>query len=54
METNALPGTHTIIPTGRNYILTLTGAGEDNAASGDLDIKSNLTIRGDGGGNYHY
>ena len=46
METNALPGAHTVyLPTG-NYVLNLTGSNEDNAASGDLDIKSNLTIRG--------
>jgi CSLREA domain-containing protein len=30
------------------YKLTLTGAGEDNAATGDLDIKANVTINGGG------
>jgi len=30
------------------YTLTLGGAGEDAAASGDLDITENLTIVGDG------
>ena len=48
METNALPGPHTVYLPARNYILNLPGSGEDNAASGDLDIRSNLTIRGDG------
>ena len=38
------------LPAG-NYILTLSGAGEDSNASGDLDIKNSLTIIG-GGADY--
>ncbi len=48
METNALPGSHTVFLPAGTYILNLTGANEDDAASGDLDIKSNLIIRGAG------
>ena len=48
METNALSGSHTLYLPAGTYILTLTGSNEDNAASGDLDIKSNLIIRGAG------
>jgi CSLREA domain-containing protein len=31
-----------------SYALTQTGAGEDNAATGDLDVKANMTIVGGG------
>ncbi|MBI5585936.1 MAG: DUF11 domain-containing protein [Deltaproteobacteria bacterium] len=48
METNALPGPHTIMLPAGLYSLLLIGANEDNAASGDLDIRNNLIIRGDG------
>jgi len=51
MEANALPGFHTIILPAGNYVLSLTGTNENNAASGDLDLKSNLIIRGDGAAN---
>jgi CSLREA domain-containing protein len=34
------------IPPG-TYVISISGAGEDNAATGDLDIKSELTILGD-------
>lgn len=57
-ETNALAGPDTInLPSG-NYTLSIAGANEDVAATGDLDITDNLTITGadqvttiiDGGG----
>ena len=45
---NARPGADTIrLPAGI-YNLTLAGAGEDQAATGDLDITDQLTIRGAG------
>ena len=34
------------IPPG-TYVISISGAGEDNAATGDLDITSELTILGD-------
>jgi uncharacterized repeat protein (TIGR01451 family)/CSLREA domain-containing protein len=47
-EANALAGADTItLPTGL-YTLTLTTAGADPAASGDLDITGDLTINGAG------
>lgn len=43
---NALPGPHTInVPAG-TYTLTIAGAGEQDAATGDLDINENITITG--------
>lgn len=49
MEANyAAGGPHTInVPAG-TYTLTITGAGEDQAATGDLDIGANMTITGAG------
>ena len=48
MEANALAGPSTItLPVG-THILTIVGIGEDAAATGDLDIKGNLTINGAG------
>jgi CSLREA domain-containing protein len=50
IQANALAGDDTIsLPTG-TYHLTLTGAGEEAAATGDLDISANgkLTIQGAG------
>lgn len=45
-EANALSGDDIItIPAG-TYILTIVGSDEDAAATGDLDITSNLTING--------
>ena len=35
------------VPAG-TYTLTITGSGEDNAATGDLDIRRGMTIRGAG------
>ncbi len=50
-EANATGGTNTIVlPTG-TFTLSLTGAKEDNAATGDLDIKSSLSISGAGRSN---
>ena len=47
-EANALAGADTIsIPEG-TYTLTMEGAGEDLAATGDLDITEDLTITGAG------
>ncbi|HVO22295.1 MAG TPA: CSLREA domain-containing protein [Candidatus Margulisiibacteriota bacterium] len=45
-EANALAGADTInVPAG-SYFLTIQGANEDAAASGDLDLRSDLTING--------
>ena len=47
-EANALAGPDTIrVPAG-TYALTHTGAGEDDAATGDLDIRGRLHIIGSG------
>src|ERR1700677_3861021 len=43
MAAKAKPNSDTIIVPGGTYTLTLLGAGEDNDATGDLDIKGNLT-----------
>jgi CSLREA domain-containing protein len=48
METNALPGADTITLPASLYALTIAGAGEDAAATGDLDISDDLTIDGAG------
>src|SRR6266542_2271047 len=59
LDANASPGADTIeVPAG-GYTLTLTGAGEDAGATGDLDITGDLTIHGAGdsftnGGNPTY
>jgi CSLREA domain-containing protein len=47
-ETNALGGAHTVLLPAGTYTLTIPGSGEDDAATGDLDVKSNLTIIGQG------
>ena len=48
MEANALPGADAIdVPAG-TYTLSLSGTGEDAAATGDLDITDNLTLTGAG------
>jgi CSLREA domain-containing protein len=51
-EANALAsgGPHTITLPAGNYDLTIAGEGEDNAATGDLDIKASVTIIGAGVG----
>jgi len=45
-EANALAGDDIITLPAGTYTLTLAGAGEDAAATGDLDITSNLTLNG--------
>jgi CSLREA domain-containing protein len=47
-EANALEGADTVSIPGGMYTLTMEGAGEDAAASGDLDITDALTITGAG------
>ncbi len=47
---NAAAGPDTINLSAGTYTLSLTGAGEDAAASGDLDINGDLTITGVGPG----
>ena len=49
-EANASGGGITVeLPPGA-YVLSIAGAGEDAAASGDLDITAGLTLTGTGGG----
>lgn len=45
-EANALPGADTIKLRAARYTLSLTGPNEDDAATGDLDITSEITIDG--------
>jgi CSLREA domain-containing protein len=47
-ETNALAGANTVYLPAGTYTLTRAGADEDQAATGDLDIRDNLTIIGSG------
>jgi CSLREA domain-containing protein len=47
IESNFCPGTQTIVIPAGMYSLTLAGTGEDAAATGDLDIKDNVTILGE-------
>ena len=50
-EANSLGGgPHTITVPAGTYTLTITGTGEDAAATGDLDITANMTINGAGAG----
>jgi predicted outer membrane repeat protein len=49
METNALPG-HDIINMFSQTALTIAGAGEDAAATGDLDVTDDLTLWGGAAG----
>src|SRR5258705_6136793 len=42
---DARGGSNTIILPGGTFTLTIAGAGEDAAATGDLDITRNLTIK---------
>lgn len=47
-QANQLAGLSVIeVPAGE-YRLTLTGAGEDSAATGDLDLRQFITLRGEG------
>jgi len=48
METNASAGPDTIVLLADTYALTIAGVGEDDAATGDLDLKGDLTITGAG------
>ncbi|GEM_PF-755213 len=50
MEANALAGAQAITLPAGTYTLTLSGAGEDAAATGDIDITSELAINGAGAG----
>lgn len=47
-EANSLAGSDTIVLRAGVYSLTLIGSREDAAATGDLDITSNVTISGNG------
>ncbi|QDU51944.1 choice-of-anchor Q domain-containing protein [Gimesia panareensis] len=49
-EANALAGSNVIELAAGTYVLSIAGADEDLSATGDLDIKDNLTIRGQGVG----
>lgn len=49
-EANALAGTDTITLPAGTYTLNLLGAGENAAATGDLDVTQDLTITGAGAG----
>ncbi|MGA7298109.1 MAG: CSLREA domain-containing protein, partial [Rhodanobacteraceae bacterium] len=42
---NAHAGADVIVVPGGTYVLSLHGAGEDNAATGDLDITDSVTIQ---------
>ena len=46
MEANASAGSDTVILLADTYALTIAGVGEDDAATGDLDLKGDLTISG--------
>ncbi len=48
MEANASAGPDTIELLADTYALTIAGVGEDDAATGDLDLKGDLTIIGAG------
>ncbi|HEY1381768.1 MAG TPA: choice-of-anchor Q domain-containing protein [Gemmataceae bacterium] len=50
MEANALGGASTIVLPAGSYTLSLAGANEDAAATGDLDILAPITVRGAGSG----
>ncbi|HUM70200.1 MAG TPA: CSLREA domain-containing protein, partial [Chloroflexota bacterium] len=47
-ESNTLAGADEIILPAGTYLLTIPGTGENNAATGDLDIVGSLTISGAG------
>ncbi|MCA9019354.1 MAG: right-handed parallel beta-helix repeat-containing protein, partial [Planctomycetaceae bacterium] len=49
-EANALVGSNTIELAAGTYLLGIAGIDEDQSATGDLDIRDNLTIRGQGVG----
>jgi hypothetical protein len=45
---NAEPGPDTIRLRPARYVLSLAGSSEDDAATGDLDVRSNITLAGGG------
>jgi CSLREA domain-containing protein len=47
-QANTLAGADKIVLKAKKYVLTLTGTGEDSAATGDLDITDSVTIVGAG------
>ncbi|MGH9144763.1 MAG: CSLREA domain-containing protein, partial [Vicinamibacterales bacterium] len=47
-EANALAGADTIVVPAGTYTLTIAGASEDAAATGDLDITTTVTVEGAG------
>lgn len=47
MENNALGGNTIVLPAGK-YVLSIAGQNEDNDATGDLDITSNVNLQGAG------
>lgn len=47
-QANAWPGADAIVLPAGTYTLSIAGAGENAAASGDLDITDNLTVNGAG------
>ncbi len=49
-EANALTGKDFILIPAGTYVLTLAGAGENYAATGDLDIRGDVDIKGSGAG----
>ena len=48
MEANALGGSRTIVLSSNTYTLSITGTGEDLAATGDLDVTADVTLVGNG------
>jgi len=50
MAADAKPNADTIIVPAGTFALTIGGTGEDNDATGDLDITGNLTLKGKGAG----
>jgi CSLREA domain-containing protein len=50
-ETNALAGEDVIEAPAGEYVLSIAGAGEDAAVTGDLDVTDDLTIEGAGAAN---
>lgn len=49
-QANAWPGHHTIVLPAGTFELEIAGRGENDAATGDLDIRDHVTIRGAGAG----
>ncbi len=49
-EANAVAGADTVVVPAGTYTLSLPGTNEEQNASGDLDVRTDMTIRGSGGG----